>query len=119
MELKDKPKRERVIELVDLARRRTRRKDEPEWATGVQLIVYGASITVVAGLIYLAVMSAPFSAPFTAGRVFIAFVSAVASSIGSIVLLAGIVRWAVQPLIYYQQKTLEKIEQQDEREPPV
>ena len=119
MALKEKPKPERVSELVDMARRRTRRKDQPQWATGVQLIVYGASITVVAGLIYLVAISAPFSGPFAAGRLFIAFVSAIASAVGGFLILAGIIRWGVQPLIYYQQKTLEKIERKDEREPPV
>ena len=98
-----------------MARRRTRQRRRPEWATGVHLIVYGVLLTVASGLVFLAVSTSAGPSPATS---VLALGCAVASTVGGLFILAGIIRWGVQPVIYYQEKLLERMEHQERTRPP-
>jgi predicted nucleic acid-binding Zn ribbon protein len=118
MALKEKSKPERVSELVDMARRRTRQA-RPQWVSGLQLVGMGVMLTLFGGLLYVVINAGP-GPNGSPSQGFIALGSFVASITGGIMILAGIIRWGVQPVIYYQEKLLERTEHNDRTpKPPV
>jgi hypothetical protein len=99
MEMRKPVSPERADELTNIARNRPPREQLP-FKTGPELIGLGLGLLLLAAIVgglLMAATQGTGSAPLAL------VVWSLGGLVGLVMMIAGIIRWAVEPLIYFQQ----------------